>query len=135
MKEYAIEYIDLLKLDCEGGEITMLNHMDSATAEKIGVIVGEYHVVGGADAFRPLFQSRFPHHHLLVRGEASVGPFWAVPSEDMPPPQYLGLDTKRPQQRSGYELEVLDGEMVLFHPTSLIVLHSNTSGAPEPASG
>lgn len=39
------------------------------------------------------------------------------------------LDTKRPRHVPGYQMEMLDGEMVLFHPTSLIILHSNTSGA------
>jgi len=129
MKEYAIEYIDLLKLDCEGCELAALNLMDSATPDKIGVIVGEYHLRAGAETFRELFQSRFPHHHLLVRGEAPFGLFWAVPGEDIPLPQYLGFYRKRPRQVPGYQVEMLDGEMVLFHPTSLIILHCNTSGA------
>lgn len=39
------------------------------------------------------------------------------------------FDTKRPCHVPGYQMETLDGEMVLFHPASLKILHSNDSGA------
>lgn len=42
------------------------------------------------------------------------------------------LDTKRPRQVSGYQVadkESLNGEMVLFHPTTQKLLYSNRSGA------
>ena len=39
------------------------------------------------------------------------------------------LDTKRPRHVPGYQMELLDGEMVLLHPASLKIVHSNESGA------
>jgi hypothetical protein len=129
MKEHAIETIDLLKLDCEGCEIAMLNHLSPTTAERIGVIVGECHLCAEVDAFREIFQSRFPHHHLLVRGEAPWRLFWAVPGDHVSLFQSLEFHPRRPRQVPGYQMEMLDGEMVLFHPTSLSILHSNSSAA------
>jgi hypothetical protein len=34
-----------------------------------------------------------------------------------------------PVQSAGYQVKILDGEAILFHPASLKVLHSNQSGA------
>lgn len=39
------------------------------------------------------------------------------------------LDTRRPCPVPGYQVEILDGEIILFHPTRLQILHSNQSGA------
>ena len=60
MEEYVVDYVDLLKLDCEGCEMAMLNHIDPGTAERIGVMVGEVHLRAGSETFRDQFQSRFP---------------------------------------------------------------------------
>ena len=38
-------------------------------------------------------------------------------------------ETKRPTPVLGYQLEMLDGELLLFHPASMKILHSNQSGA------
>jgi hypothetical protein len=38
-------------------------------------------------------------------------------------------ETKRPAPAAGYQVETLDGEIVLFHPASSKILHSNPSGA------
>jgi hypothetical protein len=38
-------------------------------------------------------------------------------------------DTNQPVPVSGYQIELLDGEMVLFHPTKVTLLHCNQSGA------
>ena len=35
---------------------------------------------------------------------------------------------RRPLPAPGYQLEVLDGEILLFHPASLTIMHSNESG-------
>ncbi len=37
--------------------------------------------------------------------------------------------TKTPQPRAGFQIERLDGEIVLFHPASTTIIHSNESGA------
>jgi len=39
------------------------------------------------------------------------------------------IDTNRPYPTLGYEVEELDGEMVIFHPASMKVMHSNRTGA------
>ena len=39
------------------------------------------------------------------------------------------LDEKRPQPKPGYQVETLDGEIVLFHPAQREIFHSNSTGA------
>ena len=39
------------------------------------------------------------------------------------------IDSKRPHPVPGYQMEVLDGEILLFHPASTKVMYSNRSGA------
>ncbi len=39
------------------------------------------------------------------------------------------LDTKRPCPTSGYQLEILDGEIIFFHPAKTTVLYGNQSTA------
>jgi len=36
---------------------------------------------------------------------------------------------KRPSPTPGYQIEQLDGELLLFHPTTQIILHTNQTGA------
>lgn len=36
---------------------------------------------------------------------------------------------KRPLPTPGYAIEELDGELLLFHPSSEIILHTNETGA------
>jgi len=36
--------------------------------------------------------------------------------------------TARPRPVAGYQMEELDGEILLFHPASARILHSNSSG-------
>jgi pyrroloquinoline quinone biosynthesis protein D len=39
------------------------------------------------------------------------------------------LDTRRPCPIPGYQVEVLDDEVILFHPDSRTIFHSNSTGA------
>ena len=39
------------------------------------------------------------------------------------------LTDKRPQKVSDYQAEMMEGELVIFHPTDTKVLHSNPSAA------
>jgi autotransporter strand-loop-strand O-heptosyltransferase len=60
----GIDYADILKIDCEGAEIEMLERMKPETAKKIGRIVGEYHYTKGYNGFVDLFKSKFPDHYI-----------------------------------------------------------------------
>lgn len=39
------------------------------------------------------------------------------------------IDTKCPQPNPEYQMELLDGEVVLFHQSGLKIMHSNRTGA------
>ena len=56
MTRFNLSSIDILKLDCEGSEFSILGKCDSRTLEKIAVILGEYH---GRARFEELVVSRF----------------------------------------------------------------------------
>lgn len=42
-KDYGLGYVDLLKLDCEGSELDIINDLDDELASKIGQISVEFH--------------------------------------------------------------------------------------------
>jgi FkbM family methyltransferase len=68
---YQLPCIDLLKLDCEGSELTILENY--STPEQIGRIVGEYH---GQARWRRLLGDRYagwPYRE--IRG-GEIGTFW-----------------------------------------------------------
>jgi FkbM family methyltransferase len=54
MAEHGLERIDVLKLDCEGSEFSILGR--TTVLDRIGLIVGEYH---GREAFQKLVVERF----------------------------------------------------------------------------
>ena len=39
------------------------------------------------------------------------------------------MDTKRPCPAPDYQVELLDGEIILFHPAGMKVVYSNRTGA------
>jgi hypothetical protein len=39
------------------------------------------------------------------------------------------LNQKRPAHAPGYQVEILDDEVILFHPTNRKIFHSNSTGA------
>ncbi len=68
MKEHGLDHIDLLKLDCEGSEYSILEH---GPIEKVRFIIGEYHGLQKWNEFR---QRRFPsppwsYGHMTAEGE------------------------------------------------------------------
>jgi len=76
--------IDLLKIDCEGGELSIFRDMLPETADKIKFIVGEYHMKdGGYYGFVELLRKRFPHFSVMPLGPVSsfIGLFAAGPPE------------------------------------------------------
>jgi FkbM family methyltransferase len=71
MHQYDIQTIDLLKLDCEGSEFSILEH---APIDRIRLIVGEYHGLRRWEEFR---QRRFPasqwsYGHMTAEGEFGI---------------------------------------------------------------
>jgi FkbM family methyltransferase len=73
--------IDLLKLDCEGGEFHLLRLLPQALASRIKNIVGEYHHPGGFDTFRNIAQNALPHLNIVGKNKGSIGPFWGFGDE------------------------------------------------------
>jgi FkbM family methyltransferase len=72
--------IDLLKLDCEGSEIDILESMTPEQASRIKAICGEYH--RGREKILELLARRFPGHVLCAgsnSGHKSIGRFWCLP--------------------------------------------------------
>lgn len=61
MHAHSIDYIDVLKLDCEGSEYSILQGTTSLAT--VGVIVGEYH--GGRSNWEDLVRDRFPAKQWL----------------------------------------------------------------------
>src|SRR5439155_22241051 len=61
MQEYGVDHIDILKLDCEGSEFSILGKTTSL--DRIGLIVGEYH---GKEKFEQLVADRFQGWDLLI---------------------------------------------------------------------
>lgn len=47
LKEYNIDYIDLFKMDIEGGEYPFFDSMQKEDLDKIGTILVEYHMQAG----------------------------------------------------------------------------------------
>lgn len=58
---------DLVKLDCEGGEVDLLQHASPDELDIIGDIVGEYHIEGGYRAFEEIAKAALPAHRFEGR--------------------------------------------------------------------
>ena len=72
MQQHGLDRIDVLKLDCEGSEFSILGQTSSL--DRIGIIVGEYH---GRDRFRELVQQRFAGWKLtILKDDPCFGTFW-----------------------------------------------------------
>ena len=76
MDEFKIGRIDILKMDCEGGEKDFFLHVNSDIAiHHIRDFCGEYHYdIGG---FYLDARSKFPHHKISFFGDnRDIGMFW-----------------------------------------------------------
>jgi len=71
LREQGADRIDLLKLDCEGSEYSILRNTSSL--DRIGLIVGEYH---GRERFDELVRERFGDWDLRILKEGEFGLFW-----------------------------------------------------------
>jgi FkbM family methyltransferase len=71
MQEHGLDHIDILKLDCEGSEFSILGKTRSL--DRIGLIVGEYH---GEANFARLVEERFADWELKILRTGEIGTFW-----------------------------------------------------------
>lgn len=71
LDRYNINHIDVLKLDCEGSEFSILEN--STSLERVDRIVGEYH---GKDRFYDLVQRKFADWKLRILKDGELGTFW-----------------------------------------------------------
>ena len=65
--KHNLDFIDLLKLDCEGSERAILENITPEIANKIGTIVCEYHFP--IDTFELLIHTKFPNHKIKQLGK------------------------------------------------------------------
>jgi FkbM family methyltransferase len=70
-ERYELDWIDVLKLDCEGSEFSILG--ETPSLDRIGLIVGEYH---GRERFERLVAERFAGWDLRILKDAEIGTFW-----------------------------------------------------------
>jgi len=71
LQEHGLDRIDVLKLDCEGSEMSILRN--TSLLDKIGIIIGEYH---DQKAFMELVEERFSGWHLRILKDGEPGLFW-----------------------------------------------------------
>jgi FkbM family methyltransferase len=71
MEEQGLGRIDVLKLDCEGSEFSILGKTTSL--DRIGLIVGEYH---DKEAFLQLVRERFTGWDFRILRDGEPGTFW-----------------------------------------------------------
>ena len=76
MDELGIDRIDILKMDCEGGERDFFLHVNRDIAiHRIRDFCGEYHYDLGS--FYLDARSKFPHHKISFFGDnRDIGMFW-----------------------------------------------------------
>jgi len=67
--------IDLLKLDCEGCEASVLGTADLATLRRVRFITGEYHNLGRF--YRAIRHRLFQTHRVWLGGGSELGAFFA----------------------------------------------------------
>lgn len=79
MQTLGVDHIDVLKLDCEGSEYSILGKTPSL--ERIRMIVGEYHVKARWEAFRTQRLADWDYGHMHDGGESGglfhyANPVW-----------------------------------------------------------
>lgn len=75
ISDYSRSEIDLLKLDCEGCESSVLGCADPGTLERVRFITGEYH---NLDRFYRAMRHRlFSTHKVCLAGGSELGAFFA----------------------------------------------------------
>jgi len=95
MQSEGVDRIDVLKLDCEGSEFSILRNTPSL--DRIGIIVGEYH---GKDAFLQLVHERFAGWTLRILRDGELGTFWLTRKRASPSRVDRVGHTVRPRQQA-----------------------------------
>jgi hypothetical protein len=72
-RTHSFDEIDILKLDCEGSEFSILEN--TTMLDRIRVIVGEYH---DKPRFEKLVAERFADWKLRILHEGEPGAFWLL---------------------------------------------------------
>lgn len=80
LDRFDLPKIDLMKLDCEGGEFELCRHVSTADAMRVDLLIGEYHAVGAFEQFARDVRRAFPHLYFFGDSLDPVAPFWGVPS-------------------------------------------------------
>jgi len=71
MAEQELDWIDVLKLDCEGCELDLLDQCQ--VLDRVGMIVGEFH---GRERFLALVAERLPDWKFEILRDGDPGTFW-----------------------------------------------------------
>ncbi len=94
---HRLDHIDILKLDCEGSEFSILGNTTSL--DRIGLIVGEYH---GRERFLKLVADRFADWKLRILKDGELGTFWLQSIHDEEnATERVGAPAGRNQSRVG----------------------------------
>lgn len=74
---FMVPKIDLLKMDCEGGEWGIVENLSQNLANSVQCIKGEYHTFNGRTLaeFKSLMASKFPHLTTVFHDEKTHGLF------------------------------------------------------------
>jgi FkbM family methyltransferase len=73
LEEQGLDQIDILKLDCEESEYSILRN--TTILDRIGIIVGEYH---HKSPFMKLVEERFSGWNLRILKDGELGTFWLM---------------------------------------------------------
>jgi FkbM family methyltransferase len=110
IEEHALERIDVLKLDCEGSEFSILG--GTTSLDRIGLIVGEYH---GRDAFLELVRQRFAGWDFQVLRDGDPGTFWLV-NPAAPRPPFFALQARDVNGVPAVHADIPNGEVPAAQP-------------------
>jgi FkbM family methyltransferase len=71
----GVSSIDVLKLDCEGSEFSIMTGMPKEVAAGVTLCVGEYHTDQGPDYFKEVAKKTFPQLEFEVGGRTPIDHF------------------------------------------------------------
>jgi FkbM family methyltransferase len=119
MRREGLEEIDILKMDCEGCEHSVLGCADTDTLRRVRFITGEYH---GISRFNRVMRQRlFQTHKVNLVGDRDLGCFFAERLNDSEDGILLHDKSGMRQLRHWLSDEPMDWH--LFNP--MFVLHSD----------
>ena len=72
MSVLKVDHIDVLKLDCEGSEYSILKHSPAVHDGRVRFILGEYHGVARWNEFRARVFPGWDYGHMFESGECGI---------------------------------------------------------------